>query len=369
MGKPIKILYTIPNFDTAGSGKVVYDLIQGLDKSRFSPEICCFHTKGDYFKVIESLNVPIHVFNFATNYKPFGTLPFRILSIALFFKKHRFQLIHSWHWSSDFTEPLAAKLAGIPFVYTKKAMGWGNKSWTWRSRLSSKIVAINRDMMTSFFLKYKEKTIYIPLGVDINLYTSLQKSRKTPEGIRFEETDFVIVSVANLVPVKGIEVLLEAVKIMDDISVKVLIVGDNENAYGKSLKQNYQSENIFFLGKQMDIIPYLAVADTFVIPTKDEGRKEGLPIAPLEAMTCQRLVVGSKIPGIKDILEPFEDCLFKPGDSKDLSRKLLNLKLYSENERETLARKMHDFVITNFSLMTCVKTHETLYQDLKNNKK
>ena len=35
----IKILYTIPNFETAGSGKVVHDLVKGLDKEKFSPEI------------------------------------------------------------------------------------------------------------------------------------------------------------------------------------------------------------------------------------------------------------------------------------------------------------------------------------------
>ena len=42
----IKILYTIPNFKTAGSGKVVHDLVKGLDKEKFSPEICFFHSKG-----------------------------------------------------------------------------------------------------------------------------------------------------------------------------------------------------------------------------------------------------------------------------------------------------------------------------------
>ena len=39
MAKRIKILFTIPNFDTAGSGKVVYDLVNGLDKEIFEPEI------------------------------------------------------------------------------------------------------------------------------------------------------------------------------------------------------------------------------------------------------------------------------------------------------------------------------------------
>ena len=166
MNNKIKVLYTIPNFDTAGSRKVVYDLVKGLDKTVFAPEICVFHTRGAFFKEIEKLGVPVHVFKFETDYRPFATLLFRVLKISKFFKKHQFDLIHSWHWSSDITEPLAAKLAGIPFVYTKKAMGWGNKSWLWRSKLSTKVIAINKDMMQQFFNKMPEKAINLPLGVD-----------------------------------------------------------------------------------------------------------------------------------------------------------------------------------------------------------
>ncbi|MBE9490445.1 MAG: glycosyltransferase, partial [Bacteroidetes bacterium] len=116
MNKRIKILFTIPNFNTAGSGKVVYDLVKGLDKSIFEPEICCFHNKGEFFKTIQELGVKIHLFQFAAPYRPFISFPFRVLKIYKFFKTHHFDLIHSWHWSSDISEPLAAKLAGIPFV-------------------------------------------------------------------------------------------------------------------------------------------------------------------------------------------------------------------------------------------------------------
>jgi glycosyltransferase involved in cell wall biosynthesis len=226
MTKRIKILFTIPNFDTAGSGKVVYDLVKGLDKTIFEPEICCFHSKGAFFKTIQSLGVPIHLFEFATPYRPFLSFPFRVLKIYRFFRQHDFDIIHSWHWSSDFSEPLAAKLAGIPFVYTKKAMGWGNRAWTWRSRLSTKIIAINSDMMSQFFSDMLNKTSYIPLGVDAEYFRPQPKSYITPEGVKIEKGDFVIVSVANLVPVKGIELLLEAVKLMHDGIIQVFIIGD-----------------------------------------------------------------------------------------------------------------------------------------------
>ncbi|TVZ59161.1 glycosyltransferase involved in cell wall biosynthesis [Flavobacteriaceae bacterium MAR_2010_105] len=365
MTKKIKILYTIPNFDTAGSGKVVYDLVKGLDAERFEAHICCTHSHGAFFKQVEALGVPIHIFPFYTTYRPYYNLPLRVYKIARFFKQHRFDLIHSWHWSSDITEPLAAKLARIPFVYTKKAMSWGNKAWRWRSRLSSHIIAINTDMMGLFFEGMTHKTSYIPLGVDTAYFKPLEKTYTSPEGLQFSASDVVIVSVANLVPVKGIELLLEAVKQCNDPNIKVLIVGDDQSAYGQELQERYADSSISFVGKQLDVRPYLALADVFVIPTKDEGRKEGLPIAPLEAMACGRIVIGSHISGVKDVLSSFHFCLFKPNDVGDLVKKINQIKTLSFEKRIELGLEMNNFVKREFSLSKVIINHEQLYLSIK----
>lgn len=364
MGKRIKILFTIPNFDTAGSGKVVYDLVQGLDKTLFEPEICCFHDRGDFFKVIESLGVKIHLFQFATDYRPFLTLPFRIFKIARFFRTHQFDIIHSWHWSSDFTEPLAAKLAGIPFVYTKKAMGWGNKAWRWRSQLSHKIISINSDML-AFFKSMSKKVVDISLGVDTDYFKSLNKEYSIPEGIRFTADDFVIVTVANLAPVKGIEVLLEAARLLNDRRIKILHIGADESDYGIMLKNEYAGDSgVYFLGKKLDVRPYLAVCDVFVISTKNEGRKEGLPIAPIEAMACSRIVIGSSISGIKDVLKPFQQLLFKADAPHDLKDKLLQVMSLTEAQTILLKAQMREHVIEHYQIQTFVSKHELLYKHL-----
>ena len=364
MNKRIKILFTIPNFNTAGSGKVVYDLVKGLDKSIFEPEICCFHNKGEFFKTIQELGVKIHLFQFAAPYRPFISFPFRVLKIYKFFKTHHFDLIHSWHWSSDISEPLAAKLAGIPFVYTKKAMGWGNRSWLWRSKLSTKIIAINNDMLVQFFSKMKHKTNQIPLGVDTDYFRPMPKIYITPEGINIDKSDFVIVSVANLVPVKGLEVLLKAVQQINDKSIKVFIIGNDQNEYAQELKFQFSSDTIHFLGKRLDVRPYLAIADVFVIPTLDKGRKEGLPIAPLEAMASQRIVLGSNVSGIKDILEVFPDCLFKPDNVEALVKKIQYINTLSLKERDTLAKRMRIHVENEFSLKSCINNHDKFYRSI-----
>ena len=47
--KKWKILYTIPNFDTAGSGKALLNLCSRLDKKFFKTYISCSHSKGSLF--------------------------------------------------------------------------------------------------------------------------------------------------------------------------------------------------------------------------------------------------------------------------------------------------------------------------------
>ena len=361
MAKRIKILYTIPNFDTAGSGKVVYDLVKHIDKTKFEPHICCMHKRGAFFNHVEALQIPIHIFSVAATYRPFFSLPFRIWKISQFFKKHKFDVIHSWHWSSDFTEPFAAKLAGIPFVYTKKAMGWGNKAWHWRSQLSSKIITINSDMKTQFFSNMTDKIQPIPIGLNVNDFGVLEKKYSNSDGYSVNTDDFVIVSIANLVSVKGIEILLEAVKQINNPKLKVFIVGDDTSDYANNLKEKYTSTDVVFTGKMQDVKSYLALADVFVIPTKDEGRKEGQPIAPIEAMLSGRIVLGSRISGVKDILGPFQEYLFEPSSIEDLKNKLESIIQLDTDNRKKLAKQMFEFASKNYAIEKSMQMHETLY--------
>lgn len=358
----IKILFTIPNFDTAGSGKVVYDLVNRLDKTIFNPEICCFHDRGDFFKEVEKLGVPIHIFPFTSSYKPYLGFIKNVWRISRFFKRNKFDIIHSWHWSSDFSEVLAARLAGVPYVFTKKAMSWGNKAWKIKSYLSNRILVLNSEMIPSFFTRHKHKTELIHLGVDLGHYRVQPETKKTPNGMTFSEDDFVVVTVANLVPIKGIEYLIEAVNLINDDNIKLLIVGNNKNEYGQRLISENTNENIKFIDKQLDVRPYHAVSDLFVIPTLTIW--EGLPVAPIEAMASQRIVIGSDITGVNEVLTSHKEQLFLPKNAVDIANMIEKMKNLSISERSAIARKMRETVETSFTIENCVRKHENMYQDL-----
>jgi glycosyltransferase involved in cell wall biosynthesis len=329
----IKILFTIPNFNTAGSGKVVYDLVKGIDKEKFAPEILVKHTKGDFYKEVEKLGVPIHKFPYETHYYPLWSFPFRLRKVVRFFKKLEVDIIHSWHYSSDFSEALAARLASVKFIYTKKNMAWGNKAWVWKSKLSSYIVTINTTMHNQFFMGFKN-IVYIPVGIDTS-YFKPQKRNYKIDGIDLLNK-FVIISVANMTPIKGIEVLIESFKILENETNQELVlflVGKKNTEYGQKLiRLSKFRENIYFTGKKIDVRPYLAEADLFIISTLDDG--EGQGVAPLEAMAMGVPVIASKVTGLTDIMKGYENNLFNPGDSIDLTVKIKQEIFSNKNSKE-----------------------------------
>jgi len=357
----IKILYTIPNFDTAGSGKVVYDLVKGLNKSLYEVELACSSNRGTFFKEMESLGVPIHIVDTTTAYRPYHTLLPRIDSIRKFIKKNKYDIVHSWHWSSDWTEALATRLAGAKWIYTKKAMSWGNRHWKIRSYLANFIITINEEM--HHYFPYKKNQMLIPLGIDTDFYSSKHFAEKANNAEVFN-----IITVANLVPVKGIEVLIRAVKRLNDSSIRLVVLGDNTNEYGHYLTKlcnNLKMQNqVKFLGKKPDVRPYIAESDLYVIPTLNEGRKEGMPMALVEAMSMGIPVLGSNISGINYVLKDYKYLLFEAGNEKELVKSISKILKLSVEERLKLGNQLREYLKDNFNYAKFILEHEKLYQKL-----
>jgi glycosyltransferase involved in cell wall biosynthesis len=210
-----------------------------------------------------------------------------------------------------------------------------------------------------------QKAVQFPLAIDVERYQPTLPSESLREQLGLSSDDFVIISVANLVEVKGIEVLLEAVNQLHNSKVKVLIVGGDSSEYAIALKSKYKTcSHINFIGKKLDVRPYLALSDLFVIPTKDEGRREGIPNAPLEAMSMKCIVLGSDISGVRDILKVFPDCMFKADDIASLKRKIETVMNLPESDRMKLEEQMRKRVIDEFSIDDFIDRHQSLYLEL-----
>src|SRR5262245_7438135 len=144
MNTPTPILFTIPNFDTAGSGTALWNVVSRLDRRRFAPSICVLRPGGKLASVIEKSDVPLLCAKFTVPLRPLATFPFRVRAAARPFRGRGFALWHSYHYTDDYTEPLVARMAGTrSWVYTKKNMNWHKRSWYVRSLLATRIAAQN----------------------------------------------------------------------------------------------------------------------------------------------------------------------------------------------------------------------------------
>ena len=66
----IKILYTIPNFDTAGSKIPLLKIVNNLDKNYFEPQIACLHNRGDLFQDVKESGIKVHIIDLYKNARP-----------------------------------------------------------------------------------------------------------------------------------------------------------------------------------------------------------------------------------------------------------------------------------------------------------
>ena len=96
--EPWKILYTIPNFDTAGSGKALLNIARRLGKTRFEPQICCSHGRGELFREVIASGIPVHLHQTTFDMIPRVKGLLSCIKLALFFRSLKVDLIHSFHY-------------------------------------------------------------------------------------------------------------------------------------------------------------------------------------------------------------------------------------------------------------------------------
>lgn len=370
----IRVLFTIPNFDSAGSGKALLQVAKRLDANRFDVHIACMHSRGEFFKTVEASGIPIHILNYTTPMKPYVKGLKRCYQISKKLRAIAPDLIHSFHYAADYSEPLAARMAGITWIYTKKNMNWGGASkngWRLRSYLASAIAVQNKDMMIDFF-PHSKKTSLIPRGVDVETFKPIPVKDSLLQQWHVAPRQRIIMCVANLVPVKGIETLLHAFKAAQAQLPEwtLMIVGDNNNSYGQEMialsKALGLSKVVLFCGKQTNVQDYLGLAEIVVLPTLNEGRKEGSPVALLEAMASGKNVLGSNISGIRDQLQPFQDHLVTAGDSDAWKTALLSMCSNSKEMNQDIGKRFREYVIQHYHIDMEVKRCESLYLQLSN---
>lgn len=367
---PAPILFTIPNFITAGSGRAMLNIVERLDRSRFAPAVCVQKKGGDLDKVVEKMGIPFLELPFTVPARPYATLPWRVWQAARPFRPYRFALWHSFHYSDDYSEALIARMAGAHWIYTKKNMNWRRRAWLWRTRLATRVAAQNQDMMRDFFAAapFQQKTRLIPRGVDTSKFRpGVEPRLAVRPRFHLPLTTPLIACVGQLLPVKGHPTLIEAMTYIPD-GFLLLAGKPLDEPYAAALHQQVEQsglqDRVAFLDYVQDVPALLAEADLFVLPTWAKWRQEGCPVALLEALACGKACIATDIPGSRDLIISGETGVLVPPENSQALAQAIQCLLQDAPLRQRLGAAARQRVEQHYTIEREVADHEALYAEI-----
>ena len=210
------------------------------------------------------------------------------------------------------------------------------------------------DLMQIVGKKLQEKIHVLHMGVRL---PEQQSAFHISKG-----NDFVIACPANFVPVKGHRFLIDACRLLVTRgygNIQCLIIGDG--FVDREIQQQIELlglENVVHLLGRMQHEKLLSMyaekkVDAVVLPSiiTDDGEREGIPVALMEAMAYGIPVISTETGGIPELLKGGAGLLVVPGSSEDLADAISKI-IEDEVLRSRLAQKGRERVKDEFDLIT-----------------
>jgi len=247
-------------------------------------------------------------------------------------EKIKFNLIHAHYtWPTGAIAVELKKEFKVPVIITEhthislyKALKRKDPYYlqTWKS--CDAIIRVNKKDVP-LFKKFNENTVNIPNGFDEKKFYSM-KQEKCREKLNLPLDKKIILSVGNLIEVKGHKYAIEA---MNEILRKrkdVLYIIGGSGPLREKLQKQIKDLGIQDCVKLIGFVPddkinlWMNACDLFVLPSLSEGN----PTVMFECLGCGKPFIGTKVGGEPEIITS-EDYgyLVEPANPKELSEKIL----------------------------------------------
>ncbi|MBK8508728.1 MAG: glycosyltransferase [Candidatus Competibacteraceae bacterium] len=332
-----KIMYLVDYYENlkGGTESQLNQLIQYLDRSRYEPNMMVFKT-SDYIEK-NTLPCPVKILGFSKLLSVKTIL--KIWQHAFLLKKDGYCLVHCYFNDSTIVAPFFMKLAGLCVIVSRRDMGFWYTPINllllrWVSRFVDAYVA--NSQAVKLLVQKKEWISTDKIKVIYNGFepVSLYKSKiETKDVISSIPSDVPIIGiVANLRPIKRIDVLVNAFILVNEYYPKayLMIVGDeiSEQASStfKELKKIINNfvlkDRVIFTGAVDDPRYYIEKFTIAVLCSESEGFSNSI----IEYMQARKPIVCTNTGGNPEIIKDnYNGFLVPVGDTKALANRLVQL--------------------------------------------
>ncbi len=325
---------------------------------------------------LDEYHIPYKTFNLSRITKELGVALryllfswYEVLQLARYFRKEKFDIIHvsggSWQYKGVF----AGKLAG------RKVIWHLNDTYTpWFIR---KFFSLCSWLPDGYIFASKRTREYysplipegksgfvIPAPVDTAMFDSSQ-SYQGDDVINKWTGKFVIGTVANINPVKGLDIFIKAAAEINTNVAEVcfVVVGsiyEKQREYFDELKSlcvELGVENIDFVGSRSDVRPLLQRFDAYVC----SSRNESSPIAVWEAMAMGKLVVSTDVGDVPLYIQNGENgFVVGAGDWQAMAERIMYL-IKHDNLWSRFRADARKTAVNELDVKQCATRHQKAY--------
>ena len=269
-----------------------------------------------------------------------------------------YDLIHSHYWLSGMVGATLSREWGAPHIATfhtlaktKMRARPGEREPQLRQDIEGHVMSVADGLVVSTdeerqdIIRHYEappRNIHvIPAGVNLDMFQPVDQTDARAElGIREER---VILYVGRIEPLKGIDILLRAVPMLEyGEDLRVLVVGGNPGNDAELDRLNSLTaelgigDSVTFTGSvpQSALPTYYSAADVFVLPSHSES----FGLAPLEAMACGTPVVVSRVGGMKTFVNSGENGYLVPWRCPESFAQRLDVLLANPELRDAMGQ-------------------------------
>ncbi|HCV42347.1 MAG TPA: hypothetical protein DGH68_02600 [Bacteroidetes bacterium] len=198
------------------------------------------------------------------------------------------------------------------------------------SRSTKRIIAVSKLVKTqveNFYGVNPARVAVVPNGVNISLFEQLRNQIDRPRlrsSVGCSPDDFVVLFVGNEFGRKGLRVVLQSLRALNDRHVRLLVVGRGDRErYSRCAVDLGIADNVLFMGSVSAPETLYFAADAFVFPSLYEP----FGIVVLEAMAAGVPVITTRSCGAVETMIHGEHGLYleNPCDIDDLSQQILRV--------------------------------------------
>jgi glycosyltransferase involved in cell wall biosynthesis len=337
----LNVAHFITGGETGGSKKHVITLLQKLHCEK----VCLILLQeGEFADEARAAGIWVEVFPQRSRYDV------RVIArIAAFLRKHDFHILHT-HGPRANLFGVRLRRSGqhiwVTTIHSDPTLDFMAGGLRGRIFTALSLFALRRvDHYFAVSERFKQKIA--SFGIDsrkittiyngIDYATPLERDCELRHALGYADSDFVMLSVGRLHPIKGHhELLLAMAELKNSVSIRLIVVGDGP--YREEIKQFVEElglqQNVQLLGYRTDIRELYSMCDIGLLTSYSES----FPFVMLEPANESKPIISTDVGGVSElIIDPSYGWVIPPRDVDAIRNAILEA--YEDYKNGDLAKK------------------------------